>query len=147
MSLTGSIYKVTKEDLKIFINNNFRSLDSLIASADLSYFAIDFLEILSKYSGFDRSLIGKILQGDSSFAPDDGFIGYSTPEEVIAIKIEILDKITSEKFIEYLKKGEIENNPHSSAQNRDFLVSYFENIKKTYEAAATENMALIFKIG
>jgi len=104
MSLTGSLYIVTKDELKSLINNDFNSIQNLSESADLSYFAIDLLEILSKYSKIDKNSIGKILQGNNSFNPDDGFIGYSKPEEVKKNKIEIIDNISSENFIEYLKK-------------------------------------------
>ena len=147
MSLTGSLYLVTDDDLKSLINNKFKSLEKFSESVDLSSFAIDFLEILSKYSDIDKNSIGKILQGNDTFQPDDGFIGYSKTTEVKENKIEILDKISNENFIEYLIQGEVDKNPHTPTQNRDFLLRYFDRIKQAYENAVNENMALIFRIG
>ncbi|MCV9932884.1 YfbM family protein [Flavobacterium sp. LS1R47] len=147
MSLTGSLYSTTDDKLKSLIKNDFDSIESLTEIADLSYFAINLLEILSKYSNLNNDLVGKILQGNNSFSPEDGFIGFSKSSEVKRNKIEILDKITSKNFIEYLKKGGIENNPNTPIKDRDFLIQYFENIKKAYEKAVSENMALIFRLG
>ncbi|MEL1255840.1 DUF1877 family protein [Flavobacterium sp. DGU38] len=147
MSLTGSLYKTTDDKLKSLIKNDFDLLESLTEIADLSYFAINLLEILSKYSNLNSASVGKILQGNNSFSPEDGFIGFSKSNEVKKNKTEILDKITSENFIEYLNKGEIENNPNTPKRDRDFLMQYFENIKKAYEKAVSENMALIFRLG
>lgn len=147
MSLTGSLYEVTNDELNSLIHDDFSSLENINESVDLSYFAIDFLEILSKYSHIDKNSIRKILRGNNSFKPDDGFIGYSKSEEVKINKLELLDEIPFEKFLDYLKKGENENNPHTPIQNRDFLLRYFDNIKKAYENAVNENMALIFRIG
>lgn len=147
MSLTGSLYQVTNDELKSLIDNDFDSLEKLSQSVDLSYFAIDFLEILFKYADIDKNSVERILQGNDSFDPDDGFIGYSTSEEVKTDKSEILDKISSDLFAEYLEKGASENNPHTPIQNRDFLLIYFNNIKEAYENAVNENKAIIFRIG
>ena len=147
MSLTGAIYKLTNEQLNIQIENNFSNLDSLKEEADLSYFAIDFLEILSSYSNFERNLIGKILQGNNTFNPDDGFIGYSNATEVKADKKEILDKITIEDFNEFLNKGLTEKNPHTPKNNIEYLQKYYKSIKNAYEKASSENNGLIFRLG
>lgn len=147
MSLTGALYKTTDDELKSLIKNEFNSLESLNEIADLSYFAVSFLEILSKYSNLNTDLVGKILQGDNSFSPEDGYIGFSESNDVKKNKIEILDKITLEKFTEYLEHGENENNPNTPQKDRPFLIQYFENIKKAYENAVSENMALIFRLG
>lgn len=147
MSLTGSLHIVTDEELESLISNDFKFIENLNEDVDLSYFAIDFLEILSKYSHIDRTFIGKILQGDNFFQPVDGFIGYSNSNEVKANKIETLDKISELNFSEYLRMGENENSPHTPVLNQEFLLKYFKNIKKGYENAVNEGNALVFKIG
>jgi hypothetical protein len=87
------------------------------------------------------------LEGYNSFIPSDGFIGYSTSEEVKATKIEVLDKISSEDFMAYLEKGKNENNPYTRPDSLVILLEFFNNIKAGYEDAVQENKALIFQIG
>ncbi|MCP2028630.1 hypothetical protein L1276_003800 [Flavobacterium sp. HSC-32F16] len=147
MALTGSLYKVSNEELKNQRKNKFSELESLKETADLSYYAIDLLEILNKFSGLGSEAVGKIIQGDNSFSPEDGYIGYSSSEEVKKNKETILDKITIEKFLEFWETGEKENFTHARPQDRAFVVKYFENIKEAYEIAVNENQALIFRIG
>ena len=147
MSLTGSLYKLSDEELKIQKKNKFSELESLKETADLSYYAIDLLEILNKFSGLDSKAVGKIIQGDKSFSPEDGYIGYSNFEEVKKNKQNILDKITIEKFVEYWETGEQQNFSHIRPSEKAFVVKYFENIKEAYDMAVNENKALIFRIG
>lgn len=147
MALTGSLYKLSNEELKNHKKNEFSELESLKETADLSYYAIDLLEILNKFSGLGSEAVGKIIQGDNSFSPEDGYIGYSSSEEVKKNKETILDKITIEKFLEYWETGEKENFAHTRPQNKAFVVEYFENIKEAYEIAVNENESLIFRIG
>ncbi|KFF03357.1 hypothetical protein [Flavobacterium reichenbachii] len=147
MALTGSLYKLSNEELKNQIKNKFSELESLKETADLSYYAIDLLEILNKFSGLGSETVGKIIQGDNSFSPEDGYIGYSSSEEVKINKETILDKITIEKFVEFWETGEQQNFAHTQSQNKTFVLKYFENIKEAYETAVNENMALIFRIG
>jgi hypothetical protein len=145
MSQTGGIYKVTDNELKRQVADEFSNISDLKEEADLSYFAINFLEILATYSGLDKNLIGKILQGNNSFVPDDGFIGFSNSAEVEINKKDILDKISIENFDNYLERAEKDNK--SQKQDKEFLQKYFQNIKSAYEIATKENKALIFRIG
>jgi hypothetical protein len=147
MGLTGAIYILNDEELENHISNNFSSLHSLSKNVDLSYYAIDFLDILSKYSEFERDLIGKILQGFHTFNPDDGFIGYSRSFEVYEVKTSILDKILDFKFKEYLQKGEEEGYYACSKENKEYLVNYFHGIKNAYEIAVNERKSLVFRLG
>ena len=147
MSLTGSLYKLSDEELKNQKKNKFSELESLKETADLSYYAIDLLEILNKFSGLGSEAVGKIIQGDKSFSPEDGYIGYSSSQEVKNNKQNILDKITIEKFVEYWETGVQQNFSHTRPSEKAFVVKYFENIKEAYEMAVNENKALIFRIG
>ena len=147
MALTGSLYKLSNEELKNQRKNEFSELEYLKETADLSYYAIDLLEILNKFSGLGSEAVGKIIQGDNSFSPEDGYIGYSSSEEVKKNKETILDQITIEKFLEFWETGEKENFTYTRPQDRAFVVKYFENIKEAYEIAVNENEALIFRIG
>ncbi|MBF4473789.1 hypothetical protein [Flavobacterium sp. HJJ] len=145
MSQTGAIYKVTNNELKKQIAEKFSNISDLKEEADLSYFAIDFLEILATYSALDKNLIGKILQGNNSFVPDDSFIGFSNSAEVQINKIDILDKISIENFDNYLERAEKDNK--SQKRDKEYLQKYFQNIKRAYEIATMESNALIFRIG
>ncbi|MFC0780033.1 DUF1877 family protein [Flavobacterium sp. HJSW_4] len=147
MALTGSLYKLSDEELKNQRTNEFSELEFLKETADLSYYAIDLLEILNKFSELGRTAVGKIIQGDNSFSSDDCYIGYSNSEEVKEIKEMILDKITNENFIEFWEMGEKENYPHTRPQEKVAIINYFENIKEVYEMAVNQNEALIFRIG
>ncbi|HEY1195728.1 DUF1877 family protein [Flavobacterium sp.] len=147
MALTGSLYKLSDEELKNQIANEFSELESLKETADLSYYAIDLLEILNKFSGLGSEKVGKIMQGNDSFSSDDSYIGYSSSEEVKENKETILDIITNEKFVEFWEAGEKENHPHTRPSQRAFVIEYFENIKEAYKIAVNQNEALIFRIG
>ncbi|WP_289660947.1 DUF1877 family protein [Flavobacterium panacagri] len=147
MSLTGSLYKLSNEELKNQRKNKFSELESLKETADLSYFAIDLLEILNKFSGLGSEAVGKIIQGNNSFSPEDGYIGYSTSEEVKKNKETILDQITIERFLEFWETGEKENYSFTRPSQKAFILEYFQNIKDAYEMAVNENKALIFRIG
>lgn len=147
MSATGSLFIITDEELKNQINNDFSGIESLKENTDLSYFAFDFLELLNSYSGLDTASVGKILQGDASFSPEDGFIGYSTAVQAKHNKENILDTMTTEVFASFWEKGEKDNHFAARPAHKTILFDYFENIKKSYATAVEENKALLFRIG
>lgn len=147
MALTGTIFKLDDEELKVEIENNFSNVENLHRQADISYFLLDFMEIMMSYSGIEKHLFRKILEGSNSFMPNDGYIGYSFSQEAKEIKETILDKVTIENFDRFLQKGLEDNHPFTSIDNNEFIKKYFATIKKAYENAISEQKALIFRIG
>jgi hypothetical protein len=141
MSLTGRLYKLSEKELSDLLKNNSDNFDHLAESIDLSYFAIDFLELISSFSGLDRNSIGKILQGKHSIEVDDGYRGYAKAAEVSEIKSKILDKISKDDFVNYLDQGAREN------QSREVLLKYFLEVKRIYEEAYSEGKCLLYSIG
>lgn len=152
MSLTGRLYKISDQELEDILKTSKDNFDHLKDSIDLSYFATDYLEIMNSYSGFDRKSVGKILEGVNSLDVEDGYIGYSKARQVGEIKSAILDKIDEKDFVGYLDKAEQANHLlgayySNKNGNREFLIKYFNNIKRIYEEANNENKCLLYRIG
>lgn len=147
MALTGFIYELTDEELHVNIRNGFKNLEALGVKTDISYFLIDFMEIMESYSGFEKRVFRKILEGCHFYKSADGFIGYSFAEEIKLIKEQTIDYITVDDFDFFLQKGLLEKHPFTSIENNAYIRKYFSTIKNAYGLAVDKNMALIFQIG
>jgi hypothetical protein len=147
MALTGNIFKLNDNELKLAIESNFSNIEKLNQEADISYFLIDFMEIMSSYSGIEKSVFRKILEGHNSFMPNDGYIGYSFSNEVEETKETVLDKISIDDFDKFLQKGLEDKHTFTSIDNHESIRKYFSTIKNAYENAFLEQKALVFRIG
>jgi len=152
MSLTGRLYKISEQELQDVIKKKKDNFDHLSDSIDLSYFALDYLEIINSYSGFDKKNVRQILEGLHSIDVDEGYLGYSKAREVSEIKSNTVDKLNENIFVAYLDRAEQENHLlgkyySSQAENRESLVRYFSNIKRIYEEATSERKCLLYRIG
>jgi hypothetical protein len=147
MALTGVIHILTDIELQNQIDSNFEKLNFRHSEYDISYYLIDFLEVLQSYSSFDKQEFRQILEGKNNFQPMDGFIGYSFSNQVVETVNQIIDKISIDTFNGYLQQGLAENHIYCNLENNKILMEYYTKIKSAYEKAQNENKALIFRIG
>lgn len=147
MALTGVIHILTDIELQNQIESNFEKLNFRHSEYDISYYLIDFMEVLKSYSSFDKQEFRVILEGKNSFKPIDGFIGYSFSNQVVETVNQIIDKISIDTFNAFLLQGLADKHNFCNLENNKILIEYYTKIKSAYEKAQNENKAMIFRIG
>lgn len=152
MSLTGKLYKVNKQDLDSFLKSKSIELLNTNDSLDVSYLLIDLLEILKENTEFDRKEVGAILEGKHSLEKEDGYLGYSFPDEVVELKNEIIDTVNLEKFdliiaLNINQQGSFVNTYKNDTEYLKAIVKYYKNISDFYSHATKEQKGIIYNIG
>ncbi len=151
MSITGSIYKVTKSELEGFKSKLTWNPQVESKELFLDSFFYDIYEVLTKYSDFTKEEMAPIIEGMNIIRKDEATIGYSEPQQVVKLN-QVLENISTAQFDKFFAKAieDKESYVYAFREQQIYvngLKSYFEQLKQYFSETVAEGKSLLHIIG